>query len=70
MITSNNPEMEKRRQLLLLLQYHSAQMDVDDLARLLRIMERANFLRHIDKRLPLIYVRWQCRRWALALARA
>lgn len=67
MITLQNPEAEKRRQLLLRLQYHSAQMSEADQLRLLATMQRARLLNRVWPGLGGKYLRLELR---LALARA
>ncbi len=63
MITSSDPETERRRQLLLVIQYHAAQMDTDDLQRLAGIMHRAVLLKKVHPKLGRACLRFELALW-------
>lgn len=60
MITLKNPELERRRRLLTILQLQAAQMDTKDLQRLLCIMQRARLLKKIHPKWGGLYLRFEC----------
>ncbi len=70
MITSGDPAVEKRRQLLTVIQYHAAQMDTDDLQRLADIMGRCVWLNRISPRLGSRLLRFEIALWRRGLREA
>ncbi len=64
MITSNDPQIERRRQLLTILHYNAAQMDTADQRRLLRVVKRVVLLDKIHPTLGSVYLKFEF--WLIA----